>query len=372
MKNSKLNLLVSSIAVFSSLLFQACEKVEDPKLKLTPIDLNSISSPNPSDFSSETDLAIKYQSEILPLFQSKSQSGTFTGARGNQIHYYILRHDNKKGAVVILPGRTEPALKYIEVAVDLYKQRYEVYILDHRGQGESEGRVQPYPQSDYQIGYVTRFEDFVDDAKTFVETVVKPRGSGKRYLLAHSMGGAVAAMYAHLYPNDFSAIALSAPMLEIDTGSVPSTAAWNLVTYEISIGNGKKYASGQSDFNFNLQYSDADNDVTRSEARFNIKMALYNSRKDIVLGGVSNQWLYESLNAGKKIKTFSSQILPRILMLEAGTDKVVKVGAEEDFCTQAMGCQSVYYSSSMHEILMEKDSVRNDAMSKIVRFFDSL
>lgn len=99
-------------------------------------------------------------SEILPLFNSHFTSGTFTGAGGTQLHYYILHNSNRKGSVVILPGRTEPALKYIEVAFDLYNQNFDVYLLDHRGQGESQGRVENYPNSDYQIGYVNKFENY--------------------------------------------------------------------------------------------------------------------------------------------------------------------------------------------------------------------
>ncbi len=364
---------VLTLIILSLLAHIGCEKIDTPQIKLTPISLDAASTPVPSDFSSENNLSSNYQSQIQPFFQNHSQSGSFAGVNGDRIHYYILRHDDsRKGAVVIFPGRTEPALKYIEVAIDLYNQKYEVYILDHRGQGESEGRVEPYPQSNYQVGYVNRFEDYITDAKTFVDSIVKPSGSVKRYLLAHSMGGAVAAIYSHLYPSDFNAIAMTAPMMEIDTGSTPATAAWNLITYEISVGNGKKYASGQKDFNFNLQFTDADNDVTQSEPRFNVKMALYNSRKEIVLGGVSNKWLFEGFNAGQKIKVFSSDISSRILLLQAGNDKIVKPAGQDDFCAKANGCQMEYFPDSFHEILMERDSIRNLALTKIVRFFNAL
>ncbi len=71
---------------------------------------------------------------------------------------------------MISSGRTEAAIKYKELILDLYKNGYSVYIHDHRGQGQS-GRMTEDPQ----MGYIENFQYYIDDMKYFHDAYVKPK-----------------------------------------------------------------------------------------------------------------------------------------------------------------------------------------------------
>ncbi|HEV8689846.1 MAG TPA: alpha/beta fold hydrolase, partial [Ideonella sp.] len=128
---------------------------------------------------------------------------------------------------MISNGRTETYLKYKELAFDLARARYSVYIHDHRGQGMS---PRLFTDADaHDKGHVERFDDYVEDLHAFVGQVVRPEQPGRLFLLAHSMGGGIAARYLQKYPDTFTAAALSSPMLEPNAKimvSVESSCWW--------------------------------------------------------------------------------------------------------------------------------------------------
>jgi lysophospholipase len=60
-----------------------------------------------------------------------------------------------------------------------------------------------------------------------------------------------------------------------------------------------------------------------------------------------------------------------ILMLQAGKDEVVEVEGQNIVCSKAQKCRKIVFDSSRHEILNEKDSIRNQALQHILQFITS-
>ena len=89
-----------------------------------------------------------------------------------------------------IPVRIESYVKYAELAYDLFHLGFDVLIIDHRGQGRS-GRL----LGDPHLGHVNRFNDYVDDLAAFWQQEVQPGPWRKRYILAHSMGGAISTLF---------------------------------------------------------------------------------------------------------------------------------------------------------------------------------
>jgi lysophospholipase len=349
----------------SALGLAACLGAPFPKQE--PIELALEAGPSPSDFSSESTLEARYDSEILAPYLA-GEEGKFTGADGAKIYYRVFKHPNEKGAIVFLPGRTEPILKHAENIIDLLKQGYSVYAMDHRGQGQSEGRL---TDSNPQIGYVRLFQQYADDLDTFVSQVVHPAQHPHLFLLAHSMGGGVSALYIEEHPTVFEAVALSSPMLEINYGGfLLKTAASELPTLFCGVGDGKGYGLLQHDFDPGIRFEDAGNDVTRSRARYDLKMRMFAEHLELRLGGPSNRWLCETFEAGSHLKLLGVESQTPTLLLEAGSDQVVMTGAEDRYCNDASRCQKITYPDAQHEILGERDSIRNDALANTVRFFN--
>lgn len=124
---------------------------------------------------------------------------------------FVRFHDEKNDRVIVVcPGRIESYIKYAELAYDLFHLGFDVLIIDHRGQGLS-GRMLP----DTHRGHVDNFSDYVDDLAAFWQQEVQPGPWRKRYILAHSMGGAISTLFLQRHKHQCDAIALTAPMYGI-------------------------------------------------------------------------------------------------------------------------------------------------------------
>jgi lysophospholipase len=352
-------------ALIGCTLLSACEK-EDPLESPKPIViLDELPGPPASAFSSENTLAGRYRTHILPGYEA-GISGTFKGVKGVSVHYRYFEATPTQGTIVLLPGRSEPILKYAEVIADLKKQGYSVYALDHRGQGAS-GRM----TADPELGYVEYFSDYVQDLGTLVSQVVRPKHPKKLFLLAHSMGGAVGAFYLESNPGVFEAAVLSSPMMELHTGKFTEDLAFSVAGTNCSRGDGKKYALGQAPYDPNINFNNiAENDVTHSRARFDLKIEQMNERPELRVGGVSYRWLCESFLATSRLQNLGKNSITPTLLFQAGSDLIVKPAGQDKYCKNSKRCQKSYFEGAFHEILMESDSIRNNALSKAVRYFN--
>lgn len=305
-----------------------------------------------------------YEAEVLPYFRSAGQSGQLIGSGGKvHISYYKIELEQERGAVLILPGRGEPYAKYDEVAYDLTHQGYSVYLMDYRGQGYSDRLV----KSDPQRGYVRDFDDYVEDLRIYYTTIVSAKPHAKKFVLAHSTGGLVAALYTQKYGSDFDAIAMSAPMFELNTDPYRESIARAIVTFNSMIGLHKRYAPGQGPFNPDARFED--NDLTQSEVRFRKYRKQLADHPQLIVGGATNGWLMTAFHEMDEAREQAQQVQVPVLILQAGSDTVVRNSGQEYFCSRAPHCRIVRFPSSRHEILVEKDAVRDPAMADILSFF---
>jgi pimeloyl-ACP methyl ester carboxylesterase len=86
--------------------------------------------------------------------------------------------------------------KFSELVYGFYHQGYSVFIYEQRGYGHS-SRIGKDPRR----AHTDDFMFFARDLNAFMEQVVKARHPDDIYLFAHSMGGAVAALYLKEYPD---------------------------------------------------------------------------------------------------------------------------------------------------------------------------
>ncbi|MEI8258891.1 MAG: alpha/beta fold hydrolase [Deltaproteobacteria bacterium] len=327
------------------------------------IDLATPTTPTAADFSSESTLAMRMPD--LQRAWDAGEDGFFEGVQGVRVHYRIVRATTptELGAVVVLPGRTEPAQKYVEVATDLVRQGYSAYVLDHRGQGAS-GRMTANPQQ----GHVEFFRDYVDDLETFLTRIVRRDPHAKVFVLAHSMGGAVAALHMNLHPGGFDAAVLTAPMLEVATGAFPAIISASLGETACGTTSGSGYAIGQQDYV--EETTVATSDVTHSTARWQNQIDMLRANTALRLGGVTWRWLCESLSGADRASRVGAASTTPTLLFQAGADDVVNPGGQVRYCTAAPRCQLVVVPGAFHEILMERDELRNGEITQIVRFFN--
>lgn len=309
---------------------------------------------------SEANYEEEFAREVTPYYE-RGISGSFRGCEGVEIRWVKHEVAEEEGAMVILVGRAESCAKYAELIYDLKDLRLSLYLMDHAGQGFS-GRLLADPEK----GHIRDFDSYVRDFWTFMETVVNARPHARRFLLAHSMGGCIGALYAQRYPTDFDAVILSSPMLEINTAPYPAFIAYGLVRWHVAFGGGEGYAPGEHGYDPDLPFEE--NEVTHSRIRFEMNRDLLARRPEAALGGPTNRWVMESIRAGRRAIRQAHGLPMPVLLLQAGADEIVRPGGQDRFCRAVPRCRKVLFRDAAHEILMERDSIRDSALEEIRTF----
>ncbi|MBY0554954.1 alpha/beta fold hydrolase [bacterium] len=318
----------------------------------------------------QIELPQRFMTELVPYMQSRYQKNFFSGVNQVPINYYFHKQANPDGVIVFSPGQSESSLKYAELLYDLRDLNYDVYIIDHRGQGES-GRLLPDPIK----SHVDKFSHYVDDLSYLINEIVKPQGYRRSFLMAHSMGGAIASGYLARHPKTMTAAILSSPMIEINTGYINNWGAGFFAGALGKVGLSTEYAPTQKPYD--PQSSFKDNTVTSSPERYQIRKDLYNQHTELRIGGTTVNWLKESIEYTTKLRETKDVYQIPTVILQAGRDQFVWLRGQNKICGKSPAkCRiiNVGFEKSQHEILMEVDEIRDKALSAIrayIHYFET-
>lgn len=131
-----------------------------------------------------------------------------------QIFSHLFRPEKVKPelahrALVILHGQGEHSGRYIHWPHYLKDEIGSIYLIDHRGHGQSTGIR----------GHADHFDCYVDDAAAAVRRyhhyLMGKYGKAEIHLVGHSMGGLIALRAALRYNLPIRSIVASAPMIEL-------------------------------------------------------------------------------------------------------------------------------------------------------------
>ncbi|QIZ78274.1 alpha/beta fold hydrolase [Ferrimonas lipolytica] len=292
---------------------------------------------------------------VTELWQ-QAEHGNFAGVKGVNIRYCIVRAPQSRGAIVLCSGRIESYMKYWPLVQWLYDQGYSLYLWDHRGQGLSERML-----TNRHIGHVHHFRDYVADMVKFVRERVTPDKPAQRYLLAHSMGGAIAALYLHQYPHHFDKALLSSPMFGVQLPA-PSWVISPLLSVLHQL-RPEGYAVGGHNYR---AIPFADNDNTHDENQYRAFRQLYQDRPELQLGAPSVQWIRQALALEQQWPQI--QIETPTVVAIAGADTVVNNKAARLFAQRGQH-ELICIDDAMHELLMESDDYRQPLLNRLLEWF---
>ncbi|CAM3248533.1 alpha/beta hydrolase [Prescottella defluvii] len=133
----------------------------------------------------------------------------FVGVHGTRIVYDVWRPDGPPTAILLLAhGLGEHARRYDHVIARLTALGLAVYAPDHRGHGRSGGkRIE-----------LRDWSEFTDDLHQLSAIAITENPGLDRFLLGHSMGGAIALSYALDHQDELAGLILSAPAVDVTTG----------------------------------------------------------------------------------------------------------------------------------------------------------
>lgn len=113
---------------------------------------------------------------------------------GIQIYYLKDLVDNPKAIILINHGFAEHSSRYDYVAKKFNDANYSVYRYDLRGHGRTKS----------ELGHIESFQDFIDDANEMVDLIKRENKDIPVFMLGHSMGGLITALYGIKYPKSIT------------------------------------------------------------------------------------------------------------------------------------------------------------------------
>ena len=323
-----------------------------------------------------TSLALK-ESEIKTVYDLLEsgelyKTDQFLGLNDATIQYAKYGNQKgKKGSIVFVNGINDNIFKYIETYHDLFTKGYSpIYVMDHRGQGFSD-RLGENPE----VIHVDSFEDYQKDLNTFINKIVlkdKQIDRHNLYAIGHSMGGAVLIDYLQSQKESpFRRVVLSAPLVRIKTYipySVYETVMLPVFKNRCSTCFDEKVWHP-----FGKQIIEFFNVPTTSRARFYFTMHVSNKYNIPTVAKPSYGWFIE---ASKMYKLFLDetrihQMDVEMLILQAKKETLVSNKHQDIFCSK-LGYDLCRLKAldGKHELLLERDSIRDKALSEILNFFE--
>lgn len=129
-----------------------------------------------------------------------SASGSIKTFDDTNLYYMKDTPIGPRAIVIIIHGFGEHLGRYDYIKDKLVQYGYGVFRIDNRGHGKSEG----------ERGHIDNFNDFAKDVDVFTEFVRNENPNIPIFMLGHSMGGFISALYGILYKNKINGQILSA------------------------------------------------------------------------------------------------------------------------------------------------------------------
>lgn len=253
---------------------------------------------------------------------------------------------------ILLGGFLEFIEKYFETARDFHARGFNVWCLDWRGQGRS-------PRANGSRPTARSFTQDADDLAQFVFR--HSPATHRRLLVAHSMGGAISLLALRHHAPLVDAAVLSAPMLAVNTGSVPAWAARLFARLMTLIGRGDEFVPGAGAWpNLAPRFPPGTSRVSNDPARSKLMDAWFTAHADLITDGPTHAWLGSAftLTAAVQKPSLLRKIDTPILMGSAGRDLLVDAAAHLRAAALLPHCRLVTFAEAKHELFQETDEIR--------------
>lgn len=303
-------------------------------------------------------------SQVLPLLDSMAESPLLITTDGRKLYCVTYPAEHPRGTVLLLHGFTENTLKYSELIYSLLYSGYSIAAYDQRGHGRSWRDPEVQPSS---VTHVDWIDDYVQDLDLVVRNVLT--GLPKPwFLFAHSMGGAVAALYLENRKPVFNRVVLCAPMIAPNLSGLSPKAACRICRIASRFHREKHHPffmkpySGPEDF-----HSSNATDENRFAWYDSIKAA----RSEFQNAIPSYQWILEAVRVTETILKPGApeRIQCPLVLYTAGLDATVLPGPQEDFIRRVSGGKRVIVQGARHEIYRSKDDVFFPWWHSVLDFF---
>lgn len=309
------------------------------------------------------DAPIHAHSAEALAFGGEKTSGFFEGQSGARLRYAFFhpKEERRRGTIVIVQGRNECIEKYLETIADLNEAGFSVATFDLRGQGLS-GRL----VANARFGHIDRFADYVADLDRFLSQVVEPVTEQPPHILAHSLGALVTLTLAPELAGRVGRIVLSAPLVGLTGLPVPPRLAFSVARLASFSGLGRRPLSKETS---TLPFDG--NPLTSCPVRYKRFADLRLAHPDLGIGPPTARWLSEIHRAMARASQpdHLTRITVPTLILAPMRDGVVPYADMERLASRFRASRLIAVPGARHELLMEQDRYRAQAMAATLAFF---
>ncbi|MEZ5384976.1 MAG: bifunctional alpha/beta hydrolase/class I SAM-dependent methyltransferase [Prosthecobacter sp.] len=257
------------------------------------------------------------------------------------LHYKAWNVQGATKALVLLHRGHEHADRWDSVVPALASADTAIYAWEARGHGQSPGRR----------GHAAGFMEYVRDLDTFFRHLQKTHGlvPERTVVVAHSVGGVVAAAWVHDFAPRIVGLVLATPALEVNLivpGALTSIRAMQKLKPDATI---KSYACGSW--------------LTRDLSA----AAAYDADK-LISKDISAKILVDLFDTGQRVISDAEVMDRPLLLISAGADQVVKKPAIDALYTN-YGCEQkthITLRGARHAIF--HDLCRDEVCGMIKRF----
>lgn len=280
----------------------------------------------------------------------KNKQASFqSSVDGLNIFFQSWTKPDAEKVLVIQHGFGEHSNRYNNLLNALENEPINVYALDSRGHGRSEGKR----------GHVDQFQRYIDDLADLIRIVKQEQNIQKVILLGHSLGGVIALQYATegFNQDNLLGLIISSPGLKVKMDfekEIKKIAAELLATFMPSV---------TLDANLDLRYLSHDQNVIEAY------------KKDpLVHGKISFQMGKNLFHLNAVMKNKAHLIQVPILMIHGDSDGIADVEGTKEFFNNLV-CKRKelkIYKGLYHELMNELPADREKVLNDIVEFIRSL
>ncbi|HMN87942.1 MAG TPA: alpha/beta hydrolase [Bauldia sp.] len=258
------------------------------------------------------------------------------------------------GTVCLFQGRGETIERYFEVVGDLRRRGFAVAAVDWRGQGGSERRLR-----DPRKGHVDSFEEYDRDLEAFMEQVALPDCPPPYFALAHSTGGLVCLRAVGQGRSRFTRMLLSAPLLGFGATRPSPAFSTRLAAFLTAIGLGEmRLPRSKAPPLASLPFEG--NGLTSDPRRFARNVEIARDLPGIGIGAPTFGWLHAAARAMGEVADpdFGPAVTVPVLIVVGSLDRVISLPAIEEGVGQLRVGSQVVIAGARHDLMMERDSLR--------------
>lgn len=256
--------------------------------------------------------------------------GNLKTKAGASIYYQHWKpQDEPKAILLIVHGLAEHCGRYLNVVNYFVPRGYAVYGLDHIGHGKSEGtRV-----------FVERFSDFTEPLKTYFDLIQGWHPGKPVFIVGHSMGGLISAVYLLEHQDELKGAVLSAPAVKVSESISPAT----ILMAKMLAGIAPKMGVAALDAN----------GVSKDPAVVNAYVndpLVYNGKTTARAGG-------ELLKAIRRVEQEAGTLHIPLLLMQGSADRLVDPGGVKMLYEKASTRDKTLkmYDGLYHEIFNEPE-----------------